>query len=86
VNDYRVFLNYEVMETLRRLRGPDRLLVGRFIESLGPDPFQEGDYKEKDSSGRYIEIKTLGRHVLFFWADHPVSEVKVVGLGKVSKT
>lgn len=82
---YRVFLNYEVLETLRRLRGPDRMLVGRFIESLGPDPFQEGDYKEKDPTGRSIEIKILGRHALFFWTDHPVSEVKVIGLRKADK-
>ena len=61
------------------------MLVGRFIESLGLDPFPEGDYKEKDPSGRYIEIKILGRHALFFWADHPVSEVKVVARGKADK-
>lgn len=31
MKNYRVFLNYEVMETLRRLRIPDRIMVGWFI-------------------------------------------------------
>ena len=57
-----------------------------FIESLSSDPFQQGDYTETDSAGRNCQVKIIGKHAVYFWADHAVKEVKVVDLIDADRT
>jgi hypothetical protein len=35
---------------------------------------------EKDEVGRPIQVLIRGRHALYFWADHPVKEIKIIDL------
>jgi hypothetical protein len=48
-----------------------------FIRSLADDPNISGDFSEKDGSGRIVQVKMIGRYALTYWADHPVSEIKI---------
>jgi len=48
-----------------------------FLDRLSRDPSLKGDYEERDSVGRPVQIKVIGKYALTYWADHPVEEVKV---------
>lgn len=73
---YSVFIHESVLlETPR-----SRARIMTFIRALGTDPFQRGDYAERDDSGREVEVKILGDHAVTFWTDHAAREVKVVSV------
>ena len=78
---YRVLITHEVL-TLEKPAGRDRERIIRFLESLSADPFQPGDYEEKDETGRPIQIKVIGDVALTYWVDHGSQEVKVIRLEK----
>lgn len=75
---YAVFVQHELYEVIRTMRQPWRNKVVQFIESLAGNPFDAGDYSERDPADRFIQVKVVGPWAIFFWADHAVSEVKVV--------
>jgi hypothetical protein len=56
-----------------------------FLESLAADPFQKGDFEEVDEVGRAVQVRVIGLYALTFWADHPVSEVKVVKIQRADR-
>ncbi len=75
---YSLFVRHELYEVIRQMRPSWRASVIRFLESLALDPFQTGDYTERDSSDRNLQVKILGPWAVVYWADHAVTEVKVV--------
>jgi hypothetical protein len=80
VPSYRVFIAAEVIAFLKTCRRREQLLITQFFEQLASDPFRAGDYVERDEIGRPIQVVMVGKCAVFFWADHPVNEVKVVDL------
>ena len=81
---YRVFIAAEAVAFLKTCRRREQLLVTRLFEQLADDPYRAGDYVERDEIGRPIQVVIVGRCAVFFWADHPVKEVKVVDLKPAS--
>ena len=77
---YELYVRHEVNQRLKKIRGKNREKIFRFIESLINDPFQSGDDIEIDRSGREYQVKIIGKYALYYWADHPVKEVKIVDL------
>ncbi len=77
---YRVFIAAEVIQTLRSLNTREKRLITRLLEELPNNPSKTGDYVERDSIGRPIQVVIVERYALFFAADHPVKEIKVVDL------
>jgi hypothetical protein len=77
---YRVFIAVEVIDFLRGCRKRDQQAITRLLVDLEKDPFQTGDYVESDEIGRPIQVVIIGRHALYYWADHAVKEVKIVDL------
>ena len=75
---YRIFVRMEAAEILRAIRGNQRTSVVAFIDSLSGAPNNPGDYSEHDETGRQLEIKVIGSFAISYWADHAVSEIKVV--------
>lgn len=53
------------------------------IHRLAADPSQPGDYREKDPAGRDVEYLLVGDFIIGFWADHPVSELRIVEIDEV---
>ena len=80
MSSYRVFIAAEVIAFLRTCGRREQSLITRLLEQLASDPFRAGDYVERDEIGRPIQVVIVGRCAVFFWADHPVKEVKVVDL------
>ena len=81
---YKVLITHEAL-SLSRPSVQDRQKVLSFLESLCSDPFQKGDYEERDQVGRPVQIKIIGKYALTFWADHSVSEVKVTRIEKADR-
>lgn len=77
---YRVFIAAEVIAFLKTCPHREQLLITRLFEELAGDPFRDGEYVERDDTSRPIQVKIIGRYAVFFWADHPVKEVKIVDL------
>jgi hypothetical protein len=82
MNDYAVYVNWEIQARIKRVRGNVRVQIHRFLDTVGSDPFQEGDEQTK-IEGRDVEVKYLSGYKLLFWADHPVKEIKVIEFCKV---
>ncbi|HTV40191.1 MAG TPA: hypothetical protein VMF08_06435 [Candidatus Sulfotelmatobacter sp.] len=49
----------------------------KFIRSLADNQNALGDFSEKDEMGRTVQVKIVGGYAVSYWADHPVSEIKV---------
>ena len=75
---YSLFVRHELYEVIRQLRPTWRNKVVQFFESLASDPFQSGDYTERDATDRILHIKVIGAWAIMYWADHAASEVKIV--------
>ena len=77
---YKVLITHKVLSLPRpSVQNRNRMLS--FLDSLCADPFQKGDYEERDETDRPVQIKVIGKYALTFWADHAVREVKVVRIG-----
>ena len=77
---YEVFIRHEVYRSLQDSSARDQERVLDFVESLADDPFREGDATTFDEHDRIVQVKMLGKLVLFYWADHAAKEVRVVDL------
>jgi hypothetical protein len=77
---YAVYLRREALDFLRECRREDRDSLLNLLDTLANDPFQKGDFAEKDQTGRTIEVLIFRRYAILYWPDHPVKEVKIVDL------
>lgn len=77
---YRVFLAKEIVAQLRDCKRNERHTITRFFDEIADDPFRVGDFVEPDDVGRNIQVTVIGRYALYFWSDHAVKEVKVIGM------
>ncbi|PWU18771.1 MAG: hypothetical protein C5B50_08210 [Verrucomicrobia bacterium] len=81
---YQVYINQAALYTAPKT-GPSRRRIMQFIDSLGADPFQKGDFSEADDVGRTVQVRIIDRFAVIFWADHAVSEVKVTHIKSADK-
>lgn len=61
-------------------RGRQREKVLRFIRTLSADPFQAGDFTDKDKSSQPRQTKIIGDYAVTFWTDHALKAVLVVDI------
>jgi hypothetical protein len=50
---------------------------------IASDPMQKGNFEEKDSSGRPIQIKVAGLFLISYWPDPFVKELRIVRLERI---
>ena len=75
---YSVFLHLDATEALRSLRRTECDRVTRFAHSLARDPFQPGDFQERDERHRANEVRIVGRVAVVYYADHADREVRIL--------
>ena len=79
MNDsWELVIHGPTLSFLLSCRAPDRRLLLKFCDQLQTNPFLEGDYVEKDLTGRPIQLRIVGNWAVTFWADHAVKEVRVL--------
>jgi len=74
---YAVYLHVELLDVVPK-RGIQRRRIMDFIRTLREHPRTEGDYTDKDISGRLRQIKIVGDYAVTYWLDDPVRIVMVV--------
>mgnify|MGYP003581384882 FL=1 len=76
--NYRLLIDYDVIEFLESFpRKDQQLLRSRFI-AIQNSARQLSDYKEKDSTGRLVDIHICGRYAIKFWEDHADRHIKIL--------
>ncbi len=75
---YSIYLRRSASEALSSIRNPKRKAIERFIDYLGENPFDEGDFSEEDESGRKTYCKIIRDHAISYYPDHAVKELKVL--------
>lgn len=80
---YRYAIDCEVAEDILQLSGRYRDEFVKIFRQLADDPFQLGEQNFNDATGRKIQKKQLGRWLVSYWTDHPVKEVRIVGIQRI---
>ena len=76
--NYRLLIDYEVIEFLETLSRKDqRLLRDRFVAIQGFSSHYS-DYVESDSVGRRVDIHICGKYAIKFWEDHADQHLKIL--------
>jgi hypothetical protein len=83
--DYRYALDCAVVEHILLLPARQREQFVAIFRSLANDPFQRGDFTFRDPSTREIQVKLFGQWKISFWSDHPVKEVRIVGIQRARR-
>lgn len=52
-------------------------LVLDLADQIARQPFQVGDYRTKDATGREVENALLDAYVFTYWVDHADREVRI---------
>jgi hypothetical protein len=77
---YRLYVAEEALEFFRRSSRKRQERFLNIFDSLAKDPFQASDFPESDAVGRPIACRIFGNIAIYWWADHPVKEVKILSI------
>jgi hypothetical protein len=80
MSDWRLLVDIEVLEFLRRLakREPADLL--RRFREIAALPSDFSDFTEFDLVGRRIDVHVFAKFAIKYWADHADRHVKILDL------
>ena len=53
------------------------------LDGVKAAPFRPGDLQERDAQGRVNEVLVAAEWLVTYWADHAVSEVRIVRLERI---
>ena len=65
----------------RTKRERDDLL--RIFKSMAASPYQRGEWIQRTSSGRELQVKRIRSWIVRYWLDDPVLEVRIVDVEKI---
>lgn len=81
MDDYNLYLSLDVLDLIKGIKGKRKSEVIQFLHQVRVGPFLKGEF-QKLKDGRTLEIKVLGKYSIYYWADHPVKEIKIVEIVK----
>lgn len=76
--NYRLLIDYEVIEFLEGLSRADQRLLRKSFLSVQDQPGRFSDYTEPDSTGRLVDIHICGKYAIKFWADPADKHIKIL--------
>jgi hypothetical protein len=50
----------------------------RVFAGLAASPYQRGEWQQRTTSGRELQVKRFGRWLVRYWLDDPVLELRIV--------
>lgn len=77
---FRLLIDYEVIEFLERLPRRDQLSLRNRLVAIQDFASHYSDFKEKDSTGRPVDIHIFGKYAIKFWIDHADQHIKILDL------
>jgi len=81
--EWKLVLDEEVLSLLLACRAPERRQLLQALDVLRLNPFQRGDYTEKDNTSRELQVKVFGRFLISYWPDSFVSELRIVDIERI---
>jgi hypothetical protein len=81
--EYDVVFHRTAVSFLLGRASRERRLLLQFLDRLGNDPYQVGDFDVADATGRRHEVKRIGGVRVTFWPDHAVKEVHVTSIERI---
>lgn len=78
--NYRLLIDYEVIEFMEKLPRKDQRQLRDRLVSLQKFPSRFSDYVESDSEDRLVDIHICGTYVIKFWQDYADRHVKILDL------
>lgn len=82
---YRVFICQAAVDAIAQSRGNQKNQLTAFVRSLETDPYNEGDFREEDESGRPCYTKVVQDFAVSYYPDHAVKEVKVFEVSRADR-
>lgn len=76
--NYRLLIDWEVIEFMETLPRKDQILLRKRFVALLDYPSKYSDYVEYDSKGRRVDIHICGKYAIKFWEDHADKHVKIL--------
>lgn len=77
---WEVVLHEDAVSFLLSCRSVERNKVLRFIEQLRESPTLPGHFEERDDAGHVLQVRLHGSHLVTYWPDQAVKEVRVVNI------
>lgn len=77
---YQVWLRQPCLDYLGSLKASVRARLIVWLEALGDDLPNEGDFTTRGEDDRDWQVNILGPHAVVWWVDHAAREVKVVAI------
>jgi len=84
--NYRLLIDYEVIEFLETLGRRDRLLLRNRFVAIQSQPRAHSDYIEADHTGRPIDIHICGKFAIKYWEDHADRHIKILAVHPADQT
>jgi hypothetical protein len=78
--EWQYVLNETSLQFLLGCRLRERGQLVDALEKLARNPTQRGDWVAKDETGRAIQIKSVGRFLISYWADSFVKELRLINI------
>lgn len=76
--NYRLLVDYAVIEFLETLPRSDQRLLRNRLVAIRDHPRNYSDYTEPDMSGRMVDIHVCGKYAIKFWEDPADKHVKIL--------
>jgi hypothetical protein len=84
--NYRLLIDYEVIEFLETLPRRERLLLRNRFVAIQGQPCAHSDYTEPDHTGRPIDIHICVRFAIKYWEDHADQHTKILEVHPADQT
>ncbi|OHE77932.1 MAG: hypothetical protein A3G75_04650 [Verrucomicrobia bacterium RIFCSPLOWO2_12_FULL_64_8] len=76
-HDYESHLSMPAAGFIASLPRRQQQKVLDLVEQIGRHPFQIGDYRMRDASGREVENLLIEGFLFTYWVDHAAKEVRI---------
>ena len=81
--EWEVVIHEPTVRRLLACRQRDRENILTFLAGLAIHPDRRGDFTERDTSDRILQVVRTGRWLITYWSDHAVKEIRVVRIEKL---
>ena len=83
IREHKFVVDDAVVEFFAGRTKREREDLVRVFAGLAASPYEKGEWKQRTSSGRELQVKRFGRWLIRYWLDEPVLEVRIVDVEKV---
>jgi hypothetical protein len=83
VSEWKLVLDEDALTALLSCRSAERKFLLASLASLRDNPYQSGDFEERDDTDRPLQVKLFRQFLITSWADHSSKEMRVLAIERV---